>query len=143
MGVYFLGNCLLTIIEYFLFVCLFVFWLTVLSIFVYEKPPWGVDNKICIVLYCIVSRGNSQPLISLIPSLRLHCDNDFIWLTINNFFVPSFSLAQCPSICPLLQIWQNCNKNILPNLLDITCFYSCKLGKSRADKKPVFYFICC
>ena len=24
----------------------------VLLIFVSEKPPWGVDNKICIVLYC-------------------------------------------------------------------------------------------
>jgi len=25
------------------------------SLIVSEKPPWGVDNKICIVLYCIVS----------------------------------------------------------------------------------------
>ena len=32
----------------------FFFWLPVLLILVSEKPPWGVDNKICIVLYCIV-----------------------------------------------------------------------------------------
>ena len=34
--------------------CFVVFWLPVLLILVSEKPPWGVDNKICIVLYCIV-----------------------------------------------------------------------------------------
>jgi len=35
-------------------ILLFIFfWLPVLLIFVYEKPPWGVDNKICIVWYCI------------------------------------------------------------------------------------------
>ena len=31
---------------------IFFFWLPVLLIFVSEKPPWGVDNEICIVLYC-------------------------------------------------------------------------------------------
>ena len=43
------------IIVYWQFLSIFLFfWLPVLLIFVSEKPPWGVDNKICIVLYCIV-----------------------------------------------------------------------------------------
>ena len=39
-----------------MFVCLF-FLLPVRLILVSEKPPWGVVNKICIVLYCIVWKG--------------------------------------------------------------------------------------
>lgn len=34
------------------------------SFFVSEKPPWGDDNKICIVLYCIVNEGKSSFAIS-------------------------------------------------------------------------------
>ena len=41
----FLNNCLSIIFDYFFS----VFILSIVS----EKPPWGVDNKICIVLYCI------------------------------------------------------------------------------------------
>ena len=45
-------------VNSFLIVLVIVFFLLpVLLIFVSGKPPWGVDNKICIVLYSIVRHG--------------------------------------------------------------------------------------
>ena len=41
----------------YIYIYIYIFWLPVLLIFVSEKPPWGVDNTICIVFYCTPQFG--------------------------------------------------------------------------------------
>ena len=66
----------MTILEYFYFILFFIVWLPVLLIFVSEKPPWGVDDKICIVLYCMEGRRWSMD-ISWNYTVRLNTYNEF------------------------------------------------------------------
>ena len=39
-----------------------------------RKPPWGVDNKICIVLYCIVTNEEDLWAYYWDISFRRDCD---------------------------------------------------------------------
>ena len=51
----------------------FFFLLPVLLILVSEKPPWGVDNKICIVLYCSADKIKFlEQNNCLLRSIKLH-----------------------------------------------------------------------